>query len=125
MTTSPSDDNADWVLEAEHPDAVIATTLLLSYLRAIAVIGPTLAQKFPTQADWDSFIRSKAFVETVDEVSQVLKDIRETVVLSGQQPEDFQKAAAQHMGRALDATKELSTLLGVPGDVLLSVLIHA
>lgn len=116
----------DFVLESENPEAVLAVLHHLSYLRSAALVGQKLAAKYPTDTDWLALLRSRAFVELVEEFAQCVSDIRTSTEL-GQvvSPEIIQRAVAQHYGRALESVKEVAELVEVPGEELLAVLIQA
>jgi len=119
-------DEFDFVLESENPEAVIALLHHLSYLRSSHIIGRKLAEKFPTDVDWIDALKSREFIELVEEFAQCVSDIRTASEL-GQvlNPETVQRAVGQHYARALEAVKEFAELVEVPAPELLATLIQA
>jgi len=119
-------DEFDFVLESENPEAVIALLHHLSYLRSSHIIGRKLAEKFPTDVAWIDVLKSRQFIELVEEFAQCVQDIRTASEL-GQvvNAETLQKAVGQHYSRALAAVQEFSELVEVPAEELLATLIQA
>lgn len=118
--------DVDFVLDSENPEAVLAVLHHLSYLRSSYLIGRKLAEKYPTNAAWLEALKSQRFVEMIEDFAQCISDIRTASEL-GQvtNPETLQKAVEQHYSRALDAVKEFSGLVEVPGEELLAALVQA
>lgn len=108
--------------ESAHPRAFLATVLELSQLRNAFVVGRALAERFPTEASWIEFVDSPALQEAVEEVAQIVEDMRLAYTVLEGGPEDVVRAVEQHWARALDAVIDLSAMIGVDGAVLLAVL---
>jgi hypothetical protein len=124
----PDDDleEFDFVLSSEHPEAVIALLHHLSSLRSQHIVGRKLAEKYATDVAWIDALKSREFIELVEEFAQCVSDIRTAAEL-GQvvSPEVLQKAVGQHYSRALAAVQEFSELVEVPATELLATLIQA
>lgn len=116
----------DFVLDSENPEAVVALLHHLSYLRSQYIVGRKLAEKYPTDVAWIDALKSRQFIELVEEFAQCVSDIRTASEL-GQvvNPETVQKAVGQHYSRALEAVKEFAELVEVPAEELLATLIQA
>lgn len=119
-------DEFDFVLDSENPEAVIALLHHLSFMRSQYIVGRKLAENFATNEAWINALKSRQFIELVEEFAQCVSDIRTATEL-GQAftPETVQRAVGQHYARALEAVKEFAEVIDVSGEELLAVLIQA
>lgn len=114
------------LLDSEHPDAVISIVLHLSRLRTNYLVGRALAEKYPTEAEWQAVLNNPATLELIDEFAQTVVDVRVASELAGTfTPDKVQEAVGKHYDRALDGVQAFAQLTDIAPEDLLSALTHA
>ena len=92
----------------------------LSQLRSAVRVGLVLAEKYPTEADWEAEMASKDMQETLEAVSQIFGDIHGD--LDAADATNVLQTVENHYGRVQEALEPLAERYGIASEDLLVVL---
>jgi hypothetical protein len=109
------------LVSGEDPLGTVSLVLQLSNVRNAVMVGQALAQRFPTEEDWNAFITNPIFIESIETFTVCIMDIRNTLPELGNifDPEVIQQAVDQHYDIALEAVEELADEIGCsPAELL-------
>lgn len=111
--------------DAEHYARMENSLRVLTNVRAAFILGAALAQRFPTELDWNNADQHVVVQEALDALSTVVGDINKAqedeAILD---PENMLQISDQHYDRALEALLELAEFLGCPPEDILTVLMN-
>lgn len=106
------------------PWSSLAVLLHLSRMRSEFAVARALAERFPTEAEWQSFLQDPVVHEEINALSGVIADIRgghiNPVDLT---PTVVAKMATPHMDRALECVALTAERLGIATEDLLLTLV--
>lgn len=119
-------DSIKGALAGRDPVTTIGVIRHLSLLRSSLIVGLALAGRYETEAEWQALLASAQFVDTIEELADIVRDMRHTLPELGDlaDVQQIQQAVDQHYGRALDAVGILAEELRIPGEDLLTVLVN-
>ena len=101
----------------------LSMTLFLSQLRAQVIVGVSLAEKFPTDAEWWALTQDEEYVASLNALAEIMNDVvTDSPELT---PQEVAKAASNHYARAAESVELISEFLGVASSDLLTVLSDA
>lgn len=112
-------------MEGPLASSTAAVLLYLTWLRASIIIGTQLAAQYPTYAEWEQLLDDPDTRRDVERFSVVLEEIRSVTALGALYDVDAIQQEGGRRAEALDALGHFANRLGVDGEDLLSVLLHA
>lgn len=116
----------DETLGARHPLALYRAHLQLSYLRASWLVAKRLAEIAPTEHLWEDFQQDPLYLQTLEELADVIEDIRASVSFEEvPTPDEVSLAVQQHYQRGLECVAVLGERLDVAPEDLLTVLVQS
>lgn len=100
--------------------AAFNMAIRLSQLRAAVRVGLALAERFPTEEEWEAEMENPETQEHLQAAAEVLTDVQ--LDLDESDPESVVETISNHYGRAEEALVPLCEHYGISREDLLVVL---
>lgn len=106
------------------PYTTIAALLRLSKLRSEFLVGRALAERYPTEEEWEEALDDRELIEQLDSLGLVADDMRSHLGLEEPTPESVQNAVGQHYQQAIESIQLFAEEIGTDVQDLLNVLVN-
>lgn len=121
--TSPSNEE-DALVNVKNPDALLALYSEFLRLRSQYIVGKALAEQYVSEQALEDGLTSKEFVQTVDAFAGLVAELRGELAITDPASPEVPKLIAEYYPQSLQAIHDFAEFLNVPGEDVLSVMIH-